>query len=209
MGQEKLYMGQESLIGWDRRRWLDGTREVDITSKQDDFFWQQMSHFDLCEDDWYQNCKAIVTKNLRWYYHLTMDEKWPNYRGMAARYWMSHQYHLAFYFWCKIKKAEEDASEAVKVAMLIRGADKRRCSKLKDKLANNYLLGTDKYPVTFYKVLRILINYQTARSSLPYKASPNNTGVTFLQWDGKGGQGRCRGRGGCKIFRELHWRRYL
>ncbi len=29
-----------------------------------------------------------------------MDEKWPNYRGMAARYWMSHQYHLAFYFWC-------------------------------------------------------------------------------------------------------------
>jgi hypothetical protein len=27
MGQKKLYMGQESLIGWDRRRWLDGTGE--------------------------------------------------------------------------------------------------------------------------------------------------------------------------------------
>jgi hypothetical protein len=38
MGQEKLYMGQESLIGWDRRRQFDGTGEVDITSKQDDFF---------------------------------------------------------------------------------------------------------------------------------------------------------------------------
>ncbi len=38
MGQEKLYMGQESLIGWERRRRFDGTREVDITSKQDDFF---------------------------------------------------------------------------------------------------------------------------------------------------------------------------
>ncbi len=38
MGQEKLYMGQESLIGWNRRRQFDGTEEVDITSKQDDFF---------------------------------------------------------------------------------------------------------------------------------------------------------------------------
>ncbi len=38
MGQEKLYMGQESLIGWNRRRQFDGTGEVDITSKQDDFF---------------------------------------------------------------------------------------------------------------------------------------------------------------------------
>jgi hypothetical protein len=38
MGQEKLYMGQESLIGWNRRSQLDGTEEVDITSKQDKFF---------------------------------------------------------------------------------------------------------------------------------------------------------------------------
>ena len=37
MGQAKLYMGQESLIGWDRRRQFDGTGEVDITSKQDEF----------------------------------------------------------------------------------------------------------------------------------------------------------------------------
>jgi hypothetical protein len=37
MGQEKLYLGQESLIGWDRRRRFDGTGEVDITSKKDDF----------------------------------------------------------------------------------------------------------------------------------------------------------------------------
>ncbi len=38
MGQEKLYMGQESLIGRERRRRFDGTGEVDITSKQDNFF---------------------------------------------------------------------------------------------------------------------------------------------------------------------------
>jgi hypothetical protein len=30
-------MGQESLIGWDKRRGFDGTGEVDITSKQEDF----------------------------------------------------------------------------------------------------------------------------------------------------------------------------
>ncbi len=28
MGQEKLYIGQEILIGWDSRRSLDGTGEV-------------------------------------------------------------------------------------------------------------------------------------------------------------------------------------
>ncbi len=37
MGQEKLYMGQESLKRWDWRRRFDETGEVDITSKQDDF----------------------------------------------------------------------------------------------------------------------------------------------------------------------------
>ncbi len=122
MGQEKLYMGQESLFGWDRRKWLDGTGEVVYGSGEFDrmgqekliwwdkrswyyiktrrFFWQQMSYFYSWEDNCYQNCKVIVKKNLRWNYHLAMDEKWPSYQGMAARYWMSHQYHLAFYFWC-------------------------------------------------------------------------------------------------------------
>ncbi len=30
MGQEKVYMDQESLLGWDRRRQFDGTEKVDI-----------------------------------------------------------------------------------------------------------------------------------------------------------------------------------
>jgi hypothetical protein len=30
-------MGQESLLGWDWRRQFDGTGEVDITSKKDNF----------------------------------------------------------------------------------------------------------------------------------------------------------------------------
>jgi hypothetical protein len=37
MGQKKMYMGWESLIGWGRRRRFDGTGEVDFTSKQDVF----------------------------------------------------------------------------------------------------------------------------------------------------------------------------
>ncbi len=64
MGQEKLYIGQESLIGWDRRRQFDGTGEVDITSKQDVFLATNVP-FRLGEEDCYQNCKVIVTKNLR------------------------------------------------------------------------------------------------------------------------------------------------
>jgi hypothetical protein len=64
MGQEKLYMGQESLIGWDRRRQLMGQEKL-ILHQNKTIFWQQMSYFHLFEDDCYQNCTVIVTKNLR------------------------------------------------------------------------------------------------------------------------------------------------
>ncbi len=99
------------------------------------------------------------------------------------------------------KEAEETACKAVKAALLISSADKRQYGKLKDELANNYLLGTDQYPDMFNKVLRILSNYQTSKSSTPFRASPDNTGVDFLQREGcgrQGGHGRCRrgtGRG--------------
>jgi hypothetical protein len=88
---------------------------------------------------------------------------------------------------------EETLSEAVKAALLISGADRRKYGKLKDELANNYLLGTDQYPDTFEKALRILGNYQTTTNSLPYRPSPNNTGVAFLQRGGRGGRGAGRG----------------
>ncbi len=65
MGQEKVYMGQESLLGWDRRRrQFDGTEKVDIHPNKT-IFWQKMSHFYSCEDNWIQNCKVIVAKKLR------------------------------------------------------------------------------------------------------------------------------------------------
>jgi len=76
--------------------------------------------------------------------------------------------------------AEEAPSEAVKAALLISGTDRRKYRKLKDELANNYLLGTDQYPDTFEKALHILGNNQTTTNSLPYRPSPNDTGVAFL-----------------------------
>ncbi len=54
---------------------------------------------------------------------------------------------------------EAEVSEAVKGALLISRADKRHYGKLKDKLANSYLLGSDQYPDTFDKETRILGNY--------------------------------------------------
>jgi hypothetical protein len=79
------------------------------------------------------------------------------------------------------KKAEEDSSEAVKAALLISRADRRRYGALKDALANNYLLGNDQYPDTYDKAFRVLGNHQVTKTSVPYRASPDNTRVAFLQ----------------------------
>ena len=68
--------------------------------------------------------------------------------------------------------------------LLISGADHRQNGALKDALASNYLLGSDQYPDTLEKAQRILSNYQTTRVTTPFKPSPNDTGVAFLQ---KGG----------------------
>jgi hypothetical protein len=56
----------------------------------------------------------------------------------------------------------------------------------------------DQYPNTFDKAARILGNYQTTRVGMPYKASPNNPGMAFLQQGGQGGRGAGHGgQGGC------------
>jgi hypothetical protein len=80
---------------------------------------------------------------------------------------------------------EAEACEAIEVALVISGVDRRRYGKLKDKLANSYLLGRDQYPDTFDKATRILGNDQTtSRPALPYKPSGNDTGVAFLKQGG-------------------------
>jgi hypothetical protein len=41
--------------------------------------------------------------------------------------------------------AKQEVVDAVKAALLISGADKQRYGRLKEQLANNYLLGMDQY----------------------------------------------------------------
>ena len=93
----------------------------------------------------------------------------------------------------QIEAAEDVAVRQVKAALLISGADQRKFGKLKDELANNYLLGTDQYPDTLEKAGRILSNYQSTNINAPYRGSPNDTGVAFLQ-RGKRRQRRPRRR---------------
>ena len=95
----------------------------------------------------------------------------------------------------QLKAAEEVSSEQVKAALLISGASRSKYGKLKDELANNYLLGTNQYPDTYEKAQRILSNYQNTKMAAPYRASRNDTGVAFLQRGGGRG-GRGAGRGG-------------
>jgi hypothetical protein len=59
-----------------------------------------------------------------------------------------------------------DAKNAVKVVLLISGADKRRYRWLKKQLTKKYLLGTEQYPNTLEKAIRILGNYQVAKANL-------------------------------------------
>ncbi len=82
------------------------------------------------------------------------------------------------------KSAKEEANESVKAVLLISGAEKRRYGKLKDELANNYLLGTDQYPNTFNKALRILGNYQTAKPNMPFRGNGPESGLAFIQRGG-------------------------
>jgi hypothetical protein len=92
----------------------------------------------------------------------------------------------------ELSEAEDVSIEQVKAAMLISGASRQQYGKLKDELANDYLLGSDHYPDTLEKAARILANYQNTRTSAPYRVSGNKTGVAFLQRGGRGGQGTGR-----------------
>ena len=60
-------------------------------------------------------------------------------------------------------EAETQTSDAVKAALLISGAEKRRYGGLKNDLGNNYLMGTDQYPDTTEKARVLLVNYKPPR----------------------------------------------
>jgi hypothetical protein len=79
----------------------------------------------------------------------------------------------------EIKRVHAEALEAVKAVLLISGADKQRYGRLKEDLANNYLLGRDQYPDTFKKTLCILGNYQRPRNIRGFRGN-HVGGIAFI-----------------------------
>jgi len=86
--------------------------------------------------------------------------------------------------------AKSKVAKAVKAALLISGADKRRYGKLKEQLANNYLLGTDQYPNTLEKATRILKTYHVPKSTSYEDQQNKGGGLAFIQQGTRGGRGR-------------------
>ena len=93
-------------------------------------------------------------------------------------------------------EAETETSDAIKAALLISGADKRRYGGLKNDLGNNYLLGTDQYPDTTEKARLLLGNYKHPRQQQRNQPREDG-GVAFIQ-RGRGDSGGlgCNNRGG-------------
>ena len=58
----------------------------------------------------------------------------------------------------QIKQTEEESSKAVKAALLISRANWQCYKALKVVIVNNYLLGSNQYPDTLEKGMRILRN---------------------------------------------------
>ncbi len=84
-------MGHNDVTIWDRRSWYwDITRWI---------MGQNKVTFGIMEDDISIFRKVIIWKILRWLLHLLQDKKWPNYRDIAGRYLIPHNYHLALHFW--------------------------------------------------------------------------------------------------------------
>jgi hypothetical protein len=95
----------------------------------------------------------------------------------------------------ELAAAESEVAEAVKAAMLISRANKARYGRLKEQLANNYLLGTNQYPNMLKKASRILGNYQGAKTLHFGEQRSNRGGLAFIQKGGRGRRGRGAGRG--------------
>ena len=89
-------------------------------------------------------------------------------------------------------EAETETLDAVKAALLISGAHKRRYGGLKNELGNNYLLGTYQYPDTTEKTRVLLGNNKPPRQQQRHQPIDDG-GVAFIQ-RGRGGSGG-RGRG--------------
>ena len=76
-------------------------------------------------------------------------------------------------------EAETQTSDAVKAALLISGADKRRYGGLKNDLGNNDLMGANQYPDTTEKARVLLGNYKPPRQQQRHQPRDDG-GVAFI-----------------------------
>ena len=88
------------------------------------------------------------------------------------------------------KAAVNDTAEAVKGAMLLSGADQKRFGSLKKELHNDYLKGTDNYPYTLDRAVRLLENYEGPKQLWRPPVNPSGE-LAFVQ---QGASGRGRGK---------------
>ena len=86
------------------------------------------------------------------------------------------------------KRAVDDTAEAVKGSMLLSGSDQKRFGTLKKELHNDYLKGTDNYPYTLDRAVRLLENYEGPKQQTWRPAIPGGE-LAFVQ-RGTGGKGR-------------------
>ena len=88
------------------------------------------------------------------------------------------------------KAAVNDTAEAVKGSLLLSGADQKRFGMLKKELHNDYLKGTDNYPYTLDRAVRLLENYEGPKQTWRPPVSPGGE-LAFVQ---QGAVGRGRGK---------------
>ena len=93
-------------------------------------------------------------------------------------------------------EAETQTLDAVKDALLISGADKRRYGGLKSDLGNNYLLVTDHYPDTTEKARVLLGNYKPPRQQQRHQPSDDGEFDFIQRGQGYSGGHRRDDRGG-------------
>ena len=76
--------------------------------------------------------------------------------------------------------------------MPINGEDKRKYGKLKEDLANNYLLGTNQYPDTFKKAVGIVLPSGHKQQQVEWHSSNEEDAELGKQQAKEGGCEHCR-----------------
>ena len=100
-----------------------------------------------------------------------------------------------------VEQAEKAAEESHLAMFLLTKSDRRRCGSLVADSSNDCMRGVDGHPTTLSKACDVLVNCKPLHQ--PERFQPQDTGLAFAQFGGRGGAGgrgdhggRGGGRGG-------------